>query len=391
MERPRLMTIRRLTLIFIFLAVWTIIPLCADEIDATPGPAENSVISSSDAAATADEAAQPEPRINFRSIYPAEEIINLADYTERFEELDRHALDAPRSAKASLESLTEYLLEPAETDLEKVRVIYRWITDNISYDTQAYFSGRRAETSPAGVLRTGKSVCAGYSGLFKNLLDLAGVTSIELNGYAKGYGYDEGDHFTRTNHAWNAVQIDEKWYLIDSTWASGHVDGRTYKKRLQEYWFFTPPEKFIFSHFPVGSDGQLLENPIDQTLFEELPNLKHQVFNIGITFEQTVAELNSEDFRAFPKFYTFKYGTIQAVEMPLTKYLHKGEEYSFQFISDDITSIAVIQNRNFTYFDQSDQVFSLTIAPSRRGTMKVSYSKSGKHSTHWALIHYKVE
>jgi len=359
-----------------FFAAWAAVPIAGDETNADV-PINN--------------AAEIELKVNFRSTYPAEETINLDDYTERFKELDRHALDTPRSAKASLESLTEYLIEPAETDLEKVRVIYRWITDNISYDTEAYFSGRRAETSPAGVLRTGKSVCAGYAGLFKNLLDIAGVTSIELNGYAKGYSYDEGDHFTRTNHAWNAVQIDERWYLIDSTWATGHLEGRTYKKRLQEYWFFTPPEKFIFSHFPVGSDGQLLENPIDQTLFEELPNLKHQFFNTGITFEQAAAELNSEDFRAFPKFYTFKYGTVQAIEIPLTKYLNKGEEYTFQFASDDITSIAVIQNRDFTYFDQSDGVFTLTIAPSRRGTLKVSCSDSGKYTTHWALIHYTVE
>ena len=114
-----------------------------------------------------------------------------------------------------MKNLTEYLIEPAQTDLERIRVIYRWITDNIAYDTDAFFTGNYGDTSPSGVLSSGKSICSGYSGLFKNLLDLAGVRSVEISGYAKGYGYKEGYTYSRTNHAWNAVEIKGYWYFID--------------------------------------------------------------------------------------------------------------------------------------------------------------------------------
>ncbi len=56
-----------------------------------------------------------------------------------FTEIDNHALAAPESVQGSVKDLAEYLLEPAKTDLEKVRSIFRWITDNVAYDTNAYF------------------------------------------------------------------------------------------------------------------------------------------------------------------------------------------------------------------------------------------------------------
>src|SRR5262245_45645717 len=59
----------------------------------------------------------------------------------RDQELDRHALQTPTEAEATLRSLTVHLLAPARTEREKVRVIYRWITDRIEYDVKSYVRG----------------------------------------------------------------------------------------------------------------------------------------------------------------------------------------------------------------------------------------------------------
>jgi transglutaminase-like putative cysteine protease len=96
----------------------------------------------------------------------SEDILNSS---EDYEEIDMHALNTPEDKKKSIESLASYLTEPARNDREKARAIYRWVAENIDYDVQGLLHGSYGDTSPGGVLRSGKSVCSGYSGLFESL------------------------------------------------------------------------------------------------------------------------------------------------------------------------------------------------------------------------------
>ena len=155
----------------------------------------------------------------------------------------------PGGQPLTLESLAEQLAAAANTDAEKAKVIWDWITDNISYDVESYFAGTTGATSAEDTLANGSSVCAGYANLYKALADKLGLQSEVVNGYAKGYSYTEGYVFPDTNHAWNAVRIDGTWHLLDSTWGAGYVDNaHNFVKRLDTGWYLTDPEHFIFSH-----------------------------------------------------------------------------------------------------------------------------------------------
>jgi hypothetical protein len=55
-----------------------------------------------------------------------------ASLQKDFEKVGLHALNTLKSAEKTIESLVEYLTKPFESDIDKVRVIYRWITNNIS-------------------------------------------------------------------------------------------------------------------------------------------------------------------------------------------------------------------------------------------------------------------
>lgn len=49
-------------------------------------------------------------------------------------------------------------------------------------------------------------------------------------GYSKGFGYQLGQSFSgEFDHAWNAVFLEGRWHLVDSTWGSGLVDSSTSK------------------------------------------------------------------------------------------------------------------------------------------------------------------
>ena len=54
----------------------------------------------------------------------------------------------------------------------------------------------------------------------------------------------------RANHAWNAVELDNRWHLIDTMWAAGIVHNGKWRRRCDNFWWCCPPSKFLPSHFP---------------------------------------------------------------------------------------------------------------------------------------------
>lgn len=183
---------------------------------------------------------------------------------QQFAEVDRYAQAAPHSAKKNIKALASYLTSSYNSDLEKVRSIYVWVTHNIRYDMDLYLSGQRnKEILAEDVLRSGRSVCQGYSELFKSLCDSAGILCYVVSGYSKGYGYNEGKIPVQSDHAWNVVKIEGKWYLIDATWGAGFINQRNkYEKKFSNYYFLTPPSIFIYTHLPSDPMWQLLPCPI---------------------------------------------------------------------------------------------------------------------------------
>ena len=208
---------------------------------------------------------------------------------EEFAFIDRHAVSAPRSAERSAAALAAYLTAPAKTERDKARSIYRWITQNIRYDTGAYFSGsfRNSASKPSSTLQTRSSVCDGYAGLFAELGTLAGLQVRKISGWAKGYGYKPGQTLeTKTNHAWNAVRLGGQWVLLDTTWGAGFVDRKSKKfvRRFNEFHFLTHPAQFIYSRFPQDPKWQLLRKPVSKGVFEQLVFARPPLFTNQLGF-----------------------------------------------------------------------------------------------------------
>ncbi|XP_006819661.1 kyphoscoliosis peptidase-like [Saccoglossus kowalevskii] len=199
----------------------------------------------------------------------------------RMIEIDKHAQQAPVELKNSPTELVSYLTQIAQSDLEKFRALFRWEAENVDYDVENYYGDiSKSDSSPEGVLKHGKSVCAGYSELFNYLCGIAQLECVNMSGASKGGDYQPGDTFPinngkiETDHAWNKIKIDGQWYLCDCTWASGYVGydhnlGRSkFTRCWNELYFLSEPEMFAALHFPVDANGnsapyeQLLQNPI---------------------------------------------------------------------------------------------------------------------------------
>ncbi len=193
----------------------------------------------------------------------------------QFIEIDRYAMQAPETAMESMDSLAAYLEKSSASDLGKVRAMWRWITHRITYDVD------KKNYSALKTLRERKGVCQGYSELFVELARRMGVRAIEITGYTRGSAYSPGDRVVN-DHAWNAVLIDKKWYLLDSTYGAGHFNGGQYLREYREHYFLTPPGDFIYTNLPELRRWQLIPHKISKNDFENLPFYRYGYFQYGL-------------------------------------------------------------------------------------------------------------
>ena len=203
-----------------------------------------------------------------------------------YRKIDRGALRTPRRHKKNVEHLAAYLGSLASNPSGKTRAIFRWITHHIRYDSQALTSGNYGDLSPAGVLQRRKAVCAGYANLFEALGRAMRLNVATIRGYSKGLGYTVGSRFNgQSNHAWNAVQINGKWHLLDCTWGAGHVtEPGGYVREFNEHYFLTPPKEFIYDHFPENSNWQFLDRIISLHEYEDWVHVRSPFFQHQLAF-----------------------------------------------------------------------------------------------------------
>ena len=206
--------------------------------------------------------------------------------TYRSTVIDNHAKDAPADVASNAGILSMYLARPAINDEEKVRSIYTWINENISYDMLQYIELKKTgyKSLPKSlrgfknyiayhkmhfllstkwrslnyykqadvVLKRKQAICQGYASLFKSLCNMQNIPCEIIGGYAKGYGYDVGDKFYESNHEWVAVFVAGKWQLLDPTWKT----------------YISDPAEFAFTHLPADPLWQLLPETMSMEIFE---------------------------------------------------------------------------------------------------------------------------
>jgi transglutaminase/protease-like cytokinesis protein 3 len=214
-------------------------------------------------------------------------------------EIDRKIRSIPFT---TTDSLANQLIALGNTDLEKVRAIFRWITENINYNTRIFNRNREKPFGPVfneepddssatlkplnervaeKVLRKKIAFCDGYTRLFKILCDRAGIQSEIITGYARTN--KPGARFG-VNHTWNAVYLDSSWRLLDVTWASGFISySDEFIRRYDEYYFLTPPQHFIRDHYPEDLKWTLLSDPPAFREFYNGPFLYSAFIKSGIT------------------------------------------------------------------------------------------------------------
>ena len=215
---------------------------------------------------------------------------------DNFNHIDYKAVSVP-FAKA--DTLAKQLAALGNTDREKVRAIFRWITEHIEYNVTRYNRTRSHsrlfyeepddstaalpplnERVAAKVLNKKVALCDGYARLFKTLCDHAGIRSEVIYGYART---NTSKRFG-VNHTWNAVYIDSAWHLLDVTWASGVISySNIFIPQFNEAYFLTPPVEFARDHYPEDQYWTLLNDPPVYREFNQSPFRYPGYVKSGIT------------------------------------------------------------------------------------------------------------
>jgi hypothetical protein len=230
---------------------------------------------------------QPEPLKAGTDWDHARKVGNSPSLVDRDPAVARLTPLVKQNPEDSLPKLVE-ALEAGKTDpFERVRAIHDWITRNIAYDFSAYQGKTPTIVEPYAVLRHGSSVCQGYSNLFTLMCTLAGIQSQVVTGYGRGYGFDpftEDSQPYQSNHAWNAVLVDGGWYLVDTTWDAGGIEGQanTFKWQYSTGFLFTPPDVFLCTHYPEDPRWQLLDQALDLAHFRAQPVLWGDFGTLGL-------------------------------------------------------------------------------------------------------------
>ena len=187
--------------------------------------------------------------------------------------------------------ITNFAKKKLKKDTDRAKFFYYWIGNNITYDYEflkkmnvsvsiTTINNEYLERQHAySVYQNRKAVCGGYANLFKWFME---QIDIEVE-YLTGHIRDERNHYVELDsdsnfsHAWNAIKLNGKWILVDTTW------GTSYNVSQSEFYFDIKPELAINTHYPENSKWQLLKKPLSLEEFNNSKFVKLIWFFSGFT------------------------------------------------------------------------------------------------------------
>lgn len=155
-----------------------------------------------------------------------------------------------QETEAKVLELCSTILPQDMPDYEKLFVIHDYLVDNSYYNMDDINIQRQWINHVAyGTLCAGYGVCQSYAEATRILCDAVGIPCYYVTGDAGGA------------HAWNIVQLQGEWYLIDTTW-DDPVTGDGSNVKLYDYFVITSEQMqkdhtWEYADFPVCTSTEL--------------------------------------------------------------------------------------------------------------------------------------
>lgn len=132
---------------------------------------------------------------------------------------------------------------PEWSPIKKALYVYDRLREEIIYHPR-YETQSSYEIRTLRGLISKRTVCAGYAMIYKEIMDRLGI---ECH-YVEGCTTEADSKKDITNHAWNLLKIDGRFYPVDLTWdATRYRQGQT-----DSFNFFSNLQLFRKTHFPCS-------------------------------------------------------------------------------------------------------------------------------------------
>ncbi len=130
------------------------------------------------------------------SVYITEELLNYLQENNIKTNITQQ--DIINSQK--IDEIINNIITPSMSDRDKIQAICLYVLNNVESDITQTFESNL--TPLACVLEDGKGVCASYAYFTNVLLNKANINSFKIS---------------NGGHAWNVIELDDKYYYIDTT------------------------------------------------------------------------------------------------------------------------------------------------------------------------------
>ncbi|MDX2301635.1 MAG: transglutaminase domain-containing protein [Microscillaceae bacterium] len=234
--------------------------------------------------------------------------INVQAQITDFGKVDFHQADSIAALYkgeklSNLPVLVYKLTASLSTKLEQFRAIYTWLSTNIDNDYDYYLKNKKKREQLQHdslafaqwnedfqvqvfkkLLKEQKTVCTVYAYLLKELASFADIDCKIIDGYGRTIAANIGEPGI-PNHSWNAVQLNNKWYLCDATWSSGgfNIQEKKFIRNYNDGYFLAKPELFVRNHYPLDTAWILMYDKPSLGEFLTAPLIYKSAFNYHIT------------------------------------------------------------------------------------------------------------
>ncbi|MRI02360.1 hypothetical protein GH721_17575 [Kriegella sp. EG-1] len=223
------------------------------------------------------------------------------DFKEvNFKKADSIALVYKGESLENLPILSHKLTKDLKLDVEKFRAIYTWICTNIENDYNSYLrtSKKRKKLSNdresllswnkeylpkvfRKLVKERKTACTGYAFLLQELARLSNLNCSIIDGFGRTATLNLNED-SIPNHSWNAIELNNKWYLCDPTWSAGRIlleeNGPRFERDYFDGYFLADPQLFIKNHYPIDQRWTLISNPPTFKKYIEGPVVYKEAF-----------------------------------------------------------------------------------------------------------------